>query len=1013
MQSHRALGTSVLLVLAAAAVAIGWFVFSGGDTAIAPAADPAAAHRASAPPATAEAGGADAAAANTEATGPVREAVVASGPTASSLPSITGQVVGTDQHPIADAEVICIPGVAFTPDFENLDAGDTDVFDPQAITDRLRGQVRDRVTVRSDADGRFRVRVEGTSRTVSLRVLARGHLVLDRSVPRPNDADTDLGLLVLADGAVVEGRVLDAQGSPIEGARVSRLLDFEKNLPAGMDFAAPEMAAMDDLRSGETDVTDTAGHFELAHVEAGDFTLRARHAEHPTAQRTGLTVAGGQTLSDVVVTMPRGAQIRGVVVGIPEGVKGLSVMASPKPEAGNDPSGGLLGMLGDPLEFMAEAGFAMGERKVPVEADGSFVLRGLKADSTYRLWVAQQGRGFAGAGICSARVEAPSGGFGVELRYEAGVTVTFVVVDARSGEPIERLWVRDELRGGGGFADMMAFAPNNARSKAYPEGRVTVANLRPKKDQTLQLTIDALGHAQQKREGIALPVSGSLDLGTLKLEPRPVLRVTVAAAENGRAIAGARVELRPKREGRGADNPFAALAQGARSSPRSGQTDSKGQCTLNVLDGEVGELQVRARGLAPFVAEVAMAPSGDTEQQVRLLAGGSAEVTVLGADRQPVKDANVEHRTPAGDVDRQRTDASGLARFATLAPGAHEFRLADDLGPMGFAMDIARRRAGGQVTEAAWQSVEIKDRAVATLSIEKNPAARLRGIVRENGLPLAGARVAFRQGPATDGADALTEGIMGDVMGRMGGGSKHQTKTGDDGRYEFAELPPGAHRLRVTHGARAMPTDLELTLREGDNQFDVDLDMTSLRGVVLDPSGKPVEGATVTVQRAPEAAGTEDAAVSRALVGMMPGLGLGGPTQKSDGAGAFELRGVDPDVALQVQATAKGFAPAVAAATVARGRTQTGLELRLIAAGRIKVTVTESAPFAAVSAKFVGDGAASVAPVMRLLNRGKGTLDGLRPGQWQVEYRSMNDRDKPPATRTVDVVAGETIEIEF
>ena len=47
--------------------------------------------------------------------------------------------------------------------------------------------------------------------------------------------------------------------------------------------------------------------------------------------------------------------------------------------------------------------------------------------------------------------------------------------------------------------------------------------------------------------------------------------------------------------------------------------------------------------------------------------------------------------------------------------------------------------------EVPWQDVEVADHAVAALRLVKQATATLRGIVRENGLPLADARVTFRE----------------------------------------------------------------------------------------------------------------------------------------------------------------------------------------------------------------------------------------------------------------------------
>ena len=86
--------------------------------------------------------------------------------------------------------------------------------------------------------------------------------------------------------------------------------------------------------------------------------------------------------------------------------------------------------------------------------------------------------------------------------------------------------------------------------------------------------------------------------------------------------------------------------------------------------------------------------------------------------------------------------------------------------------------------------------------------------------------------------------------------------------------------------------------------------------------------------------------------------------------------------------------------------------LQLGAAGKVKVTVATDAPFAGVTAKFVGDD--TVPPVFQMLRKGKATLDGLRPGMWEIESMvpDPDDADKK-RTRTVEVVAGETVEVQL
>ncbi|HEU4418237.1 MAG TPA: carboxypeptidase-like regulatory domain-containing protein, partial [Planctomycetota bacterium] len=661
---------------------------------------------------------------------------------------------------------------------------------------------------------------------------------------------------------------------------------------------------------------------------------------------------------------------------------------------------------GDMSDLLAAAGMAVGERFAEVAPDGAFVLRGLGSGS-YRIWVAHVGQGIAGSGICSEQLEVASGESGVELRYEAGVSVSATVVDAGSGAPVERLWVRDRLVGEMDFVNLMAEAREATQARSYPGGKVTVANLRPKPKQTLTLAIEATGYASVDRADIALPGSGTVDLGTIRLEPKPVLHVTVVAVDTGTAIAHATVRLESgtRRDANRMERRWARMGR-AGSGPEAGKTDFEGRCTLNAFVDAVGVIEVDCPRYAPFVSEeISFPATGVSRFTARLHVGGQVAVTVHGPDGKPVEDAVVEHRSPLGDLAHGKTSANGLARFQRLAPGAHAFRLGKNDGPMGRVLGQVRQ-GGGATAEIPWQTVDVVDRAEATLLLTKLPSASLRGVVRENGVPLAGARVAFVEGIGADDHRDVES-----MMGAMLGGDHRTAKFGDGGAYTLFELPEGEHRLRVTHRDRVMPVVLAVRLQNGDNLLDIELETTTLRGFVLDPQGKPVDGARVKARRAPKA-GAQAADFGEFIAGMLPGMGnADGKTVKTDATGAFELRGVEGDVALQVHASAKGFAATVATATVPRGTTPAGIELRLGAAGRIQVSVSavENSPFALVRASFV-DESAGVTPVVQQLRKGKCTLEGLRPGAWRIEYEASAGSG---VVRTVEVVAGETATVDF
>jgi protocatechuate 3,4-dioxygenase beta subunit len=1020
MSNQRSLVTAVLLLLAAAATI--WIV-SRGDKVEPPAPSSAAAEAGQPLEAAGVAPAAGAAVpAGIDAPTTRIEAAAAAAP--GDGPSLSGQVVDDAGQPVAAAAVRASRGMAFDgQDFEEELVAAL-AAEPEAAMARVRAAREDGATTTTDADGRFRLPMPQAGRGIWLRIEARGHRVLDRNLARPATGDLDVGVLRLERGAIVSGRVVDRAGNGIAGARVVRE-------PAGMrrewmgaaDLDFPGMDTMPDF-GGERALTDDEGRFELLHAGAGEFALRARHPDHPSARQEGLSVAVGALLRDVLLVLEPGASIRGRVVGVPADTKALRVAVmsrrdAPPAAAAEGDEGPFAAFAGAGEQWLGELG-GFGERTAAVAADGSFEARGLRAGQTYRVWVTQSGRGMLGNTACSQRLEVTTPSDGIELRYDVGITVTFQVVADVDGAPIERLWVEHSLRGGGGVEELMGQAlGRGGRAATYASGRVTIANLRPQAQQTLSLAIQAVGCRPFERKDIALPRSGPLDLGTIRLAPAPVLRVQVVSKADAAPVAGATVRVRAAASESPRGGPLTVFTDRmASAGAQSARTDADGRCIVNAPPGESIVVVVSSKEHARHESAPFVLPAAGGDYEAVLLRGGRVEVTVVDADGAVAKALRVEHLGPDGARDSRTSNDLGLAQFDRLPPGEHRFRLGD-AAPGAEFVAIAMEAAGGgdAADEAGWQTVEVADGGTAALRLAKAASAQLRGIVRENGLPLADARIGFLSGAEGDARGELVEMMAG--FGRGGGGSGRSARTAADGSYQLRDLPAGTHRLRVTARSRTMPAVVVVQLRAGENQFDVDLEVALVRGVVRGADGQPLAGATVRVGPARDSARDQDpmAIVADVMPGgveMLAGA-TGGRSTKTDAEGRYELRGVQAGVRLQVHAAAKGWAATTSAPLeVAPGGVLDGIDLQLLRAGRIQVTSAVKTPFLVAQARLLGPGGEvddAVAPVVQMLANGKGTLDGLRAGRWRVSLQSPSG-DAPPS-QEVEVTAGATAVVAF
>lgn len=1002
MQKSRALG---VLLLVPILVFVAWLAFgSGGDEA--PWIDPgAAAADSGGTAAPRRSGSMEELAAIEDAE---RSAIEASNPSVhvgASEVAIVGQVLDESGAALADVDVQVVPQA----DWESLTLEEQMDSSPQTLIARLRAMHAQRAETKTDAEGRFRLGARGKGPYVELIARLRGYSLGSQTVKRPIDQDVDVGTVTLRRGAIVSGRVVDRAGKPVAEAMVFRG-DRGDGFYESVLGRSPEFFAL--TERGERALSDAEGRFEIAHVPAGDFSLRAVHVDHPVTRVDGLKVAPGATLADLVLVVEPGATIRGTLVGVPSGTKSLQVRAAPtRSRDANDQRGAII-LDGQPVvfgDYVGEFGQSTGERIAEVAANGEFVLRGLVVGRSYTVWGSQDGRGFGISSDCSARVDVAAGTSGVELRYEHGVTVVFKAVDSVSRAPIEQLSVVERLADRT-RNDAMYFPGPGPVLRTYPDGLVTLGNLRPKGKQRLSLVVEALGYLAQRRSDIELPAVGTIDLGIVELSPTPKITVRVHSAD-GTPLQGVTVSIAPRTPDTQPQQEPGFQPWGQDSPMRQARTDAAGLAVLNSIPGKSVILRAHRRQYAPYRSEDFTCPEhGDLERSVTMLRGGTVEVQVVELDGALAVGAQVEDRQPSGERNSGQTDKRGVAVFENLAPGEHWFGLSQRGGEAQWRFASAESKQGASETPKGYEKVEVVDGQKSVVTLQKPASARLVGVVRENGQPLAGARITFRQGvvdeaPKGNGREQL------EMRMRQGPG----VRSAADGAYRLNELTAGEHRLRISHRDRVMAIDVRVVLRDGENKFDIDLDTTILRGTVTDARGAPVADATISVATANAAApSTTPTFVSNlSIEGMGPVQfgGDGASRSKTDAQGRYELRGVDPSTPLVVRAAAKGHTSGQSAPVqVARGSVTDGVDLTLGLAGRVTVRVTASEGPAMARATWAGDESRSIAPVNQALRGGQVTLDTLEPGPWRIVVNRNGTWTEP---RQVEVIAGQTVELEF
>ena len=915
-------------------------------------------------------------------------------------PAVIGRVVDKSGAPLEGVEIIAV--ASFDPDWSDPDSIEAYADGWWVQWGRM---LKDRVTARTAADGSFRVRARGTSKRVQLLAQLMGYQRTFKDAKRPADADVDAGSITLNPGGTVSGKVVDRAGRPVEGAMVSVTMRNWIGGDDDYDQRQQDQDEINELWNGQKR-TDAEGRFELDGTNVGDIIVLARHPDHPLARLEGLHVEAGGRLGELVVVLDPGASISGRVTEIPAGTKGIRIVASSKLAEGSKQSE--ISIVDG--EIVRRGGAATLNRTARIESDGSFLVRGLQPSMIYQLVAMQQVRGYGRDSACSMKSDVPAGATGVTVRFEAGASVTLQIVDDATGAPIEELWVVDSLRGGEGGYGGWDWMSNQLRPRRYPEGRIVVANLRPGDKQKLSLDVEALGHDKWSKRDIDVPKLGTLDLGVVRLGARPVVRVHVQEKDSAAPIVGAMVSVRPiedqaKRAGMEVEETSRGWF-GQPQPPRQLKTDDDGNVVLNSFPGARCKVTVNEGEHARYESEpIEMPAKGDFQHLVSMLHGGTVEARALDSEGKPLTRAQVQRRGPDGSNDTNGTDQDGIAKFEHLSPGTYSFRIRRGNADDTFGMIVDAQASKGDALPG-WVQVEVAEGAKVALDLRKEPVGKLVGTISENDKPLDRASVAVSIERPGDGNDH-------NGKPRMDRREIGRARTKADGSYAIDDLPAGDVIVRVTHNSRSMSSDMTSNVHLGDNQLDIDLDTTVIRGVVRDGTGKPLAKASVSISR--ESGAGDDQVGQNIVFGdygnvMYQGSARGSRTRTADD-GSYELRGVTPDTNLIVNIDADSFMPARSApVSVPRGQTREGIDFALSPAGIIVIRTSAERGNARISATSVGTDPKDVAKASGMVRDGNARLDHLRSGTWTV---TLTPRGESPITRQVEVIAGQTVTVDF
>jgi len=679
------------------------------------------------------------------------------------------------------------------------------------------------------------------------------------------------------DGGEIE--VVLQKGGSLEGLVMD--LDAAEPIPV-FSIATIDRVETDAEAPGRYNPFDQGEHFEDA---AGRFRL---HALRPGPARLTFHADGyvSKTLPEVeieegaerkglIVTLSRGAVLRGRVVDQDgEPVAGASVMAlDPDQRMGRrlyDPRGDLSAPppeIPDFREIVPPAlfGYAvglgvLGDHAERTDTNGAFELRGLPAGRTAVIAFHPD---FASTIEADLVLEAGEERDGLELELSTGASV-FGTVEDRHGEPIPASMVLALSPSGFGRGSATQAGGGFYQTQTDSAGEYSIEHM----ESGSYFLVSTLGDEALN----PLSFFSSLDFDLVTVPPDERVRFDIIDESRGATRVFGRVLDRGVPVGGGSISAVSFEGENFLGVDwKLGRIDGAGNYEFEGLapaeyQFELRSGVVRTRVLVevPDQPEYRLdleLPTGSLAGRVVDAATGTgvrrARVFLRPLDEDPPEGLVASFLQSEGQLSRTNTSDDGAFVFEHLPAGRYELLAR----PRGESGGLALAASAPQVLE-----IDESERRTGVL-VELPPSLRLVGrLVDESGQPVEGARVlCAREGAGLDARPA-------------------RASSDPDGRFELTGLAEGAHVLTVSRSGFAAERQggVEPGSAEGD-----ELVLTLRRGTAVElrvfgPDGQPLAGASARFQRTDQP-GAETADPGGAVIDLFNGK------RTTDGEGRLEL----------------------------------------------------------------------------------------------------------------------------